>query len=302
MATSFSSIRSLSSLVNMFAGSDPTKAQLVPLDINGREEKTFARAFQYFPENITDSKGVNYATKNIPGGSHPLYQFINGTDRTISYTAIFTSDEDPASPDLLSALQGGLEVGIGTLTNAITQGPSNALNSSGGTKHNAPVESAVIWLRSFMYPKYTQDRDLNSKLSSPLAPPVCRMYLPNSGIHGTTNSGVLVVDSVDCIMTQCDVVYDTFYRNGKQRITTVNLTFNETIQTGGANWKFADGAAFNRAWRDAMTIRGSSVRPYNIKGSVTKEINTDSISGKINDFKNSIGSSIDSVKSSIGFG
>lgn len=276
MGLNFSSIRSLSSIVNMFAGSEPVKAQIIPLNPNGTENSSLSRAFQYFPNEISDSKSVNYASKNIPGGSHPLYQFVNGGDRTISFTAIFTSDEDPASPDLLSALQGGLDIGIGSLTNLITGGPSQ----SGATKHNAPVESAVIWLRSFMYPSYAQ------KTASP--PPVVRLYLPNSGIHGATPEGILVVDSVDCIMTQCDVVYDSFYRNGKQRITTVTLSFNETIQTGKNTWKFADGNAFTSAWLYSNTGNGSSIFPYDIKGDKA-ETNTDDISSRISSIKDSVG-------------
>lgn len=285
MALNFSSIRSLTSLVNMFAGADPTKAQLIPLDNEGREQVQLSRFFQYFPENISDSKGVNYASRNIPGGSHPLYQFINGTDRTISFTAIFTSDEDPAPPDLLASLQGGLEVG--NLSNLITSNPLQALNNTGGTKHNSEVESAVIWLRSFLYPRYTKLS--GNPHNAPQAPPVCRLYLPNSGVHGTTENGQLVVDSVDCIMTQCDTVYETFYRNGKQRITTVNLTFNETIQTGKANWRFADGSGFDRAWLNGERLKGASIQGYSRVGDSTKEIDTDSIQGGISDAINRVG-------------
>lgn len=258
MALNYSSISSLASIVNMFAGSDPVKAQLIPLDNNGREVSEQQRAFQYFPNEISDSKSANYATKNIPGGSHPLYQFINGGDRTISFSAIFTSDEDPAPPGILGALQGGLELGLGSITNLL--GGNNPLNSSGTTVHNAPVDSGVIWLRSFLYPRY------QGSVASP--PPVVRLYLPNSGIHGTTDgkSPQLVLDSVDCIMTQCDVTYDSFYRNGKQRISTVSLSFNETVQTGKANWGFADGRAFTNAWQGGTQYRGGQIGPYGVRG------------------------------------
>lgn len=262
MSLNFSSIRSLSSLVNMFAGSDPTKAEIIPLDDNGAEIRDQARYFQYFPENIQDSKGVNYASKNIPGGSHPLYQFINGADRTISFTAIFTSDENPAPAEVLSALERGVQSAQSFLSQSVS--PSNR-----GSKHTVPVNSAVIWLRSFMYPRFTNLSN-TEKFSAPKAPRVCRIYLPNSGIHGSTDAGQLAVDSINCIMTQCDVVYESFYRNGTQRITTVNLTFNETIQTGSSNWKFSDGASFDRAWIQGSSIKGASVEPYNLVGTGSK--------------------------------
>lgn len=288
MGLNFSSIRSLASIVNMFAGADPVKAEIIPLDDQGRDRNDLARAFQYFPESISDSKGVNYATKNIPGGSHPLYQFINGTDRTISFTAIFTSDEDPASPDLLSALQGGLELNVQDVTKMLQPRlPNQQTTQTGITKHNAPVESAVVWLRSLMYPRYSEDFS-NIPLSAPKPPPVIRLYLPNSGVHGTTQKGQLVLDSVDCLMTQCDVVYDAFYRNGKQRITTVSLTFNETIQTGHETWGFADGAGMMRGWLYGQSLKGSSIPPYNVYGSQTKLPDTNVISNSIQNAKDSL--------------
>lgn len=250
MALSFAKISSLSSIVNMFAGADPVKAQLIPLDEDGIEVTDEARAFQYFPSAINDSKGANYATKNIPGGSHPLYQFINGTDRTISFEAIFTSDEDPAPPDLLGVLQGGLDISLSDVTSLISSKYGDG--TAGQKKHVAPVGSAIVWLRSFLYPRYsTVDNAENAATVIP--PRVCRLYLPNSGIHGTTSNGQLVLDSVDCLMNQCDVVYDAFYRNGSQRLTTVTLTFNETIQTGSENWRFANGQVMIDAWKSGTS-------------------------------------------------
>ena len=51
-------------------------------------------AFQYFPETINDSKRINYTEKDIPGGSLPIYNWVNSGARVISFTAIFTSDVD----------------------------------------------------------------------------------------------------------------------------------------------------------------------------------------------------------------
>jgi hypothetical protein len=250
MGFNFGNISSLASLVNMFAGADPVKAQLIPLDENGEEREVLQRAFQYFPENISDSKTANYASKNIPGASHPLYQFINGGDRTISFTAIFTSDEDPSPPGLLAALQGGIDISVSNIA---------AATGLRQKKHVTNVDSAVIWLRSFLYPRYTSDFQ---PLGTVAPPPVVRLYLPNSNIHGTTRNGALMLDSIDCIMTQCDVVYESFYRNGTQRITTVSLTFYETIQTGADNWQYANGEILENAWFGiengvpAYTLRG----------------------------------------------
>lgn len=299
MGLNFGSVRSLASMVSMFAGSDPVKAQLIPLDDYGNEMSDLQRAFQYFPNEINDSKGATYATKNIPGGSHPLYQFISGGDRTISFTAVFTSDEDPAPPDILGALQGGLEIGMGTLGSLFSGEGFGALKKSGATQHNVPVESAVIWLRSFLYPRYT--KETGQKLETVAPPRVVRLYLPNSGIHGATRgkNPQLVVDSIDCLMMQCDVVYDCFYRNGAQRITTVNLTFNETVQTGAKNWGFADGGAFTRAWLKGKSTGGSKIVPYNnkVKGrQADKDSIQSGLSDEVNSYASKVGDSVSKIK------
>jgi hypothetical protein len=259
IVSALKSINSLSSLVNMFAGADPVKASLAPLDEFGNPDYGKERAFQYFPEQINDSKSVNYATKRIPGGSHPLYQFINGDDRQISFDAIFTSDEDPTPQSVLDALAGGVDL---NLANMITKKISE---EKGQKKHTAPVDSGVIWLRSFMYPRYDDSNTV-------LPPPTAVLFLPNSGIHGAVNN-ILTLDSINVIMTQCDVTYESFYRGGAQRISVVRLSFYETIQVGDA-WKFSNGQAFDDAWyrgEGAVGNIGDSggkavpVRPYSVK-------------------------------------
>lgn len=249
-------ISSLASVVNMFAGGDPVKASLIPLNDDGSEDTSNERAFQYFPEQITDNKGVNYATKNIPGGSHPLYQFVNGGDRQISFTAIFTSDEDPAPATVLSVLQGGFSFGVPDILNATGKGQNLK-------KHNVPVQSAVIWLRSFIYPTY-----VNNTVKPP---PVVRIYLPNSGIHGTTKGGALVLDSIDCLMTQCDVTYERFYRGGSQRISVVQLTMVETIQVS-SSWKFADRSGFVDVYSSGTSANGAVPQYTNRQTRVTPNI------------------------------
>lgn len=230
-------IGSLASIVKMFSASPPTVAQLIPLDDFGNERTSgksillngWSRGFpddkfefQYFPEQITDNRGVDYASKKIPGGSHPLYQFISGTDRTISFTAFFTADENPDPGDFFDKLTKGFS--LASL--------SSVASGVFGRKHTVDVAAQLAHLRSFTYPTY---RDGYAK-----APPVLRLYLPGSNITGTVRGGTEVPGSVDVIMTQCDITYEAFYQQGGMRIAAVNLSFNETIQVGD-NWKFVDG-------------------------------------------------------------
>ncbi len=48
--------------------------------------------FQFFPESLSDTQSAIYDTTQIPGGSHPIYQWVAGGARTITFTAQFTSE------------------------------------------------------------------------------------------------------------------------------------------------------------------------------------------------------------------
>lgn len=39
----------------------------------------------YNPAELTDTKGVNWGTIDVPGASHPVYQFGSGGERIISF-------------------------------------------------------------------------------------------------------------------------------------------------------------------------------------------------------------------------
>jgi len=225
-----SAISSLASVVKMAFGSEPVYATIVPLKDDGTQDDDYERGFQYFPETITSTRGANWVAKPVPGGSHPLYQFINGTDHAISFPAIFTADEKPFEASIggvLDALSGGFSV-------------SSAVGGMFGKvkKHTADVGAAVGWLRSFTYPDY------KGKTGEAKPPPVLRLYLPNSGINGKVGNNV-VKDSIDVIMTQCDVTYEAFYRSGHPRIVVVQLSFFETVQVG-SNWGFVSRTAFDK--------------------------------------------------------
>lgn len=86
----------------LFTQINERKSTVALFDLGGSEgrkrnrtkELENALSFQYFPETLSDTKAVNYSRKNIPGGSHPLYQWISGGERIISFTAHFSCDTD----------------------------------------------------------------------------------------------------------------------------------------------------------------------------------------------------------------
>lgn len=48
-------------------------------------ERGITKNFMFNPNEITDEKGVNYGATEIPGVSHPVYQFGSGGERLISF-------------------------------------------------------------------------------------------------------------------------------------------------------------------------------------------------------------------------
>lgn len=239
-----SAIGSLGSMIKTLTESSPITASIAPLDKNGDEIADDEKAFQYYPETINDTRGVNWVAKHIPGGSHPIYQFISGTDRNISFSTVFTSDENQDSGDIFDKISQGFSLG-----NLITSIQSTITGKTyPKSKYTVDVAAALSWLRSFTYPTYSTDGYAK-------APPFLRLYLPNSGITGQLG-GKPTPSSIDVIMTQCDIVYEAFYRQGYPRIAVVNLAFNEVIQAV-PGWRFVDREMYDKTfnWRETYVAQ-----------------------------------------------
>lgn len=96
-----------------------------PVDVNSEN----VLDFQFFPESVSDEKEVNWSEREIPGGSHPIYQFVSGGARTISFEAV--------------------------------------LYREAKTDQHRSVESQVNWLRQHLYPKYGKKDGREVKVTPP---------------------------------------------------------------------------------------------------------------------------------------
>jgi hypothetical protein len=199
--------------------SDVYLVELDPKSGQIRDDVDTARRFQYFPETIADSKAINYAAKDVPGGSLPLYQWVNSGARTISFTAVFTTDVDfvGQASDAAQAIGNTRE----------------RLKGSGLEGDNVYIPGAIAWLRRYMLPTYSEEL---TGVGTPevKAPPVLLLVFPKnmriSRAGGTTV--VANADALPCIMQTCDVTYEQFFPSGLPRIATVSLAFAEVAQIG----------------------------------------------------------------------
>lgn len=226
-------IQSLAGSLTSYAGRKKTDAYLVELGSDDRPSvkngKPITLAFQYFPDTVSDTKAINYQQKEIPGGSLPLYQWINGGERLISFTAFFSSDVDLVTASSPS----------GKIASLLGQGGNitDRLRSAGEARRNVDIRSAVAWLRRYMLPSYSSDQREANTVGVPLtySPSKLLLVLPGSGIGiaGGESAFSASWDSVLCVMTQCDVNYEKFFPSGLPRIASVSLAFAQVPQLGG---------------------------------------------------------------------
>lgn len=212
--------------------------------------------FQYFPDEVSDTKAVNWQQKEVPGGSLPIYQYINSGERLISFTANFTSDVDYLAHGQNKA---------GELYGRIKE--------AGLERRNVDVRTALVHMRNFVLPSYGGESQLGSPLT--FAPQKIRLLMPNSGIgmYGGFPSGQTITpDSIVCHMTQCDFQFIAFFPSGLPRIASVSLAFAQSAQVGGviafpqsASGAVSEGSVYRGTYSGGYQITGShSNLPYSL--------------------------------------
>jgi hypothetical protein len=170
---------------------------LVPVNDNGAEDMGMKARLQYFPETLSDSHSPEWEPKMIPGGSHPLYNWVAGGERQISFTAYFTQERRLTNPLGGSA-----------------QGPFGPILTD---KWSVDVMGAIAWLRQFTYPTYGSDGQAHP-------PPRVRLVAPNA-LLGEVKGTILA------IMQSCDVEWLQWWPDGTPKEATASLTFAEVVQT-----------------------------------------------------------------------
>jgi len=214
------------------------------LSVGAEPAKDAGIAFQYWPESLTDSRPSEWNPRNIPGGSHPIYQWTHGGERRLSFTAVFTRDHEPPPREKA----GGIGGAIGAVVSAVESAASFV--GLGGPEadpmRNVPIEAAIHWLRYFTYPYYIQD-DLRV-----FEPPKCILVLPGTNLGHKIDEHDIV-----CVMTTCDVTYEAWFPSGRPRIVEISLEFAETVQSEGK-------VAFHN--RADMTLAGEVVNPLAVSG------------------------------------
>lgn len=152
--------------------------------------------FQYFPDQVTDSRESGIHTESPPGLSDPLPVSAGASQRRISLTAYFSQERWP--------------------------GPGRRLTE--WDKYNFDVGLAVQALRMFAYPA-----GMNIPLvgTTGVSPQPLVLTLPNTRIG-------IDSDSISCVLDSYSIRYMSFFPDGQPRMASVDLSFLEVKWVAGA--------------------------------------------------------------------
>jgi hypothetical protein len=150
------------------------------------------------------------------GSPLPLYQWVNGSERSISFTTVFSRD-----------MSGDIGVDVEE------------------DKFNVDVDAAIAWLRMLSHNDYGQ---IGSVSDAALPPPVlwiCGLGTsPKSGMRFGYNSQVKApyvnnaASGVYCLMTECGAERTNWFQDGTTRYADVSLSFVETMQIGKGIYQY----------------------------------------------------------------
>jgi hypothetical protein len=180
---------------------------IAPIDQAGKVDETLggAKVLQFFPSSLSFPTSQNWTTKNVPGLSRPLYQWIGGEEFAISVTAEFSRDMD------------------GEIHQEVTE-----------DKYNVDINAAISWLRLLCSSDFQQVSDvLVAK-----APPVVWLDFVGTNLsHGNGTPSNLAASSksvgIHCLLKTVDPEITDWFASGTPKAATVTLGFVETIQYAG---------------------------------------------------------------------
>jgi hypothetical protein len=206
---------------NLEIHSKVAEVVIAPLDDEGHIDNKFfgdgksgARILQYWPDSLSDDKSANWQSKDIPGAPLPLYQWVNGAERPLSFTAIFSRDM------------------YGEIGKDVEE-----------DKYNVDIDAAAAWLRSLSANDYGNVADMRDVA---IAPPVLWLLFTGTklGYNMVASKGLgntkMQSDSngVYCLMTECGVTRRNWFQDGTVKFAEISLSFVETMQIGQKIWPY----------------------------------------------------------------
>lgn len=237
----------------LISTSEPRSAYLFPelMDSGmqrGGDDEIFV--FQYWPETIDDSYTPEYATKQIPGGSHPILQWTGGSARDITFTAQFTAEVD-------NGFERNVQTAFGSGNNAAR------LDLLPSSRYTVDIRAALNRIRSYMLPSYGAGNVAggNGGGLNSLASPPKKLYLV---LEGARMGGDR--DEILCVLRSAPITYEASFPNGVPRIVQVAMTFTQVVQLSEG-----EDSRIQFIGREAFEADGAF---YSYKGTVDRTVGT----------------------------
>jgi hypothetical protein len=215
-------------------GEKPAWMSLCGIDAFGDATKPTIpqRAFQYWPESISDTIEVGWAFSDIPGASHALAAWGSNNGRTIAFEVTMARLMKPKEER--TALEQMMD-------------PFGMTKAEDDPEWNADVAGGIRYLRAFCYPLYMKgERHVEA-----YPPPVAILHAP--GLNWNEKGG----DAIFAVMTGCDVTYVSCFPSGTPRLATLSLTFRQVVQQP------LKGVTYVGRQKNAV---GSGAAPYKLEG------------------------------------
>jgi hypothetical protein len=189
----------------------PAEFVIMPLDDEGHEDSKLGgkKTLQYWPDTIDTSQSANWQSKEVPGSPLPLQQWVNGSEHTVSFTAVFSRDMDG-------------KIGSG--------------NEVPEDKFNVDIEAAIAWLRMLSTNGYRKTGDGVVAV----APPTLWIYLPKlslganwAAFNAVGGDTPVPSSGLYCRLTEVGASRTNWFQSGTTRFASISLSFMETMQIGG---------------------------------------------------------------------
>jgi len=193
-----------------------------------------SKVLQFWPATISTPVNPNWSNKSIPGAPLPLYQWISGGERPISFATVFSRDMDG-------------EIGAEVEED----------------KYNVDIDAAIAWLNLLAASTYIDDV---GGMTVAKAPPLLYLHflgtelgyndnkaLPakeaeGSGIDGPVGSGI------HCILLSVDAERTNFFPSGRPKMCGIGLNFAQVMQIGNGVYPFGNSRMLELSSKYTRTI------------------------------------------------
>lgn len=143
------------------------KAAILPVGANKKVDlsKQALGSFLVNPASWEMQKDVNWISKNVPGQSDPILQYVSGGPRTVSFQALVTKETshllNPPETDIVGEVLGAVTNAVSSIASSFANVPVPPIGDlfggpSEGLGDELSISGKLRYYESLLYPKYEE--------------------------------------------------------------------------------------------------------------------------------------------------